>query len=144
MLIEKMSVTEESTSTTSDINTSTSDVVYEYPLNVNEYGEQLKLNGSNKDMYLAVAYLFQPTSGLSEFNLESWLLEDKIGMLDNSVELNAEMQALTRVLQEGGLSTITSVSAVRDTDESGTYLLSFVTTSGDTFYIDPFVAAALR
>lgn len=144
MKLVSVNTTVDDASTTSDITESTATEAADHMFSVDEFGEIIKLTGANKDIYEAVAFLFQPSSGLLELGLTSWLLEAKLGIRDDNSVVSGEMGDLLTALQNGGLDTITNVEAVRDSSEEGTWVMKFTVVGGDSFIIDPFVVAALR
>ncbi len=144
MKLISVNTTSDDASTTSDITESVEAEAADHMLSVDEFGKIIKLTGANKDIYEAVAFLFQPTSGLLELGLNSWLLESKLGIRDDNSVVSGEMGDLLTALQNGGLDTITNVEAVRDSSEDGTWVMKFTVIGGDSFIIDPFVAASLR
>ena len=114
----------------------------EYMLTMDEFGKQGLLVGTSKDIYRAVAFIFNQKAGLLEHNLQSWFIDDNVGMMGTSNTVDGFMSELTNILQNAGLSTLTGVSA---TDEgAGNYLMTFMFSNGDKYVVDPLLSAALN
>ncbi len=114
----------------------------EYMLSMDEFGKQGLLKGTNKDVYRAVAFIFNQKAGLLEHNIPSWFLDDKSGMMGGTSTVNGFMSELTTILQNAGLTTLDNVSAIDEGD--GNYLMTFTFNNGERYIVDPLLSAALK
>ena len=114
----------------------------EYMLSMDEFGKQGLLKGTNKDVYRAVAFIFNQKAGLLEHNIPAWFLDDKVGMMGGTSTVNGFMSELTTILQNAGLSTLDNVSAIDEGD--GNYLMTFTFNNGERYVVDPLLSAALK
>ena len=114
----------------------------EYMLSMDEFGKQGLLKGTNKDVYRAVAFIFNQKAGLLEHNIPAWFLDDKAGMMGGTSTVNGFMSELTTILQNAGLSTLDNVSAIDEGD--GNYLMTFTFNNGERYIVDPLLSAALK
>lgn len=141
MTYEAASITANDVSSNT-VQTITEEEVYEYVLGVDEFGVQGKLTGTNKDMYRAIAYIFNQKSGVLEHNLTPWYIDDKVGMKDVNSVVSGHMIELTNILQNAGLDSLSSIVATDEGD--GQYLMTFNFTNGDKYVVDPLLSAALK
>lgn len=114
----------------------------EYMLSMDEFGKQGLLKGTNKDVYRAVAFIFNQKAGLLEHNIPAWFLDDKSGMMGGTSTVNGFMSELTTILQNAGLTTLDNVSAIDEGD--GNYLMTFTFNNGERYVVDPLLSAALK
>ena len=114
----------------------------EYMLSMDEFGKQGLLKGTNKDVYRAVAFIFNQKAGLLEHNIPAWFLDDKVGMMGGTSTVNGFMSELTTILQNAGLTTLDNVSAIDEGD--GNYLMTFTFNNGERYVVDPLLSAALK
>ncbi len=114
----------------------------EYMLSMDEFGKQGLLKGTNKDVYRAVAFIFNQKAGLLEYNIPAWFLDDKSGMMGGTSTVNGFMSELTTILQNAGLTTLDNVSAIDEGD--GNYLMTFTFNNGERYIVDPLLSAALK
>jgi len=115
---------------------------YEYMLSMDEFGKQGLLEGTSKDIYRAVAFIFNQKAGLLEHNMPSWFIDDNVGMMGTSNTVDGFMSELTNILQNAGLSLLTGVTATDEGD--GNYLMTFTFSNGDRYTVDPLLSAALK
>lgn len=115
---------------------------YEYMLSMDEFGKQGLLKGTNKDVYRAVAFIFNQKAGLLEHNIPAWFLDAKVGMMGGTSTVNGFMSELTTILQNAGLTTLDNVSAIDEGD--GNYLMTFTFNNGERYVVDPLLSAALK
>lgn len=116
----------------------TSEVKYswEHIYNRDQYGKSAKLKGTDAYIFKILAFILTPSSGLLDYNMESWYIKEKVGLLDDGTKVNNEIEKLKLCLSKLKIP----ISAVDYTYDEKTKKVNLVFVFSTTAYVvDPII-----
>lgn len=97
---------------------------YEYIFSRDQYGKDGKLTETDATMFIILALINSPPSGLLDKNVSSWFIKEKINMLNESGRLSSEIIKLEESIKGLGIP-ISKIDYAPDIDDENKIKLIF-------------------
>lgn len=97
---------------------------YEYIFSRDQYGKDGKLTETDAAMFIILALINSPPSGLLDKNVSSWFIKEKINMLNESGRLSSEIIKLEESIKGLGIP-ISKIDYAPDIDDENKIKLIF-------------------
>lgn len=97
---------------------------YEYIFSRDQYGKDGKLTETDAAMFIILALINSPPSGLLDKNVSSWFIKEKINMINESGRLSSEIIKLEESIKGLGIP-ISKIDYAPDIDDENKIKLIF-------------------
>lgn len=97
---------------------------YEYIFSRDQYGKDGKLTETDATMFIILALINSPPSGLLDKNVSSWFIKEKINMINESGRLSSEIIKLEESIKGLGIP-ISKIDYAPDIDDENKIKLIF-------------------